>query len=270
MNKKRLITLAGFILLAGMLITAFFPAMITPYSETAQNAAEILLSPSSTHWLGTDALGRDMLARLLAAARISLIISAASTFLSLFVGVSWGFLSGLVGGTLDTVMQRILDTLHAIPDLLFYILLGLFLGRDFVGIIIALSALSWISIARLTRQECLKYRNLEFVDAARALGLTRTRIAIYHILPQIFETLFVALLFKIPALIALESSLSFIGLGLAPPRASFGTLAKEGFDAYLFYPHLIFFPFVFIFSAVLGFYLLGHVVRSYSNSTQAS
>jgi oligopeptide transport system permease protein len=260
MNKPRIMFYMGGAAIVAMMGVALFPHLVTPFTEIDQNAAEILLSPSRPHWLGTDSLGRDLFARLLAASRVSLFISAAATIISLFIGISWGSLSGLYGGLVDTCMHRILDTLLAIPDLLFYILLGLFLGRDLPGIIIALSSLSWISIARITRQECLKYRNLEFVAAAQALGIGRFRIAFRHVLPQMTETLFVAVLFKIPALIALESSLSFIGLGLAPPHASFGSLAKEGFDAYLFYPHLILFPFLFIFAAVISFYTVGHAV----------
>lgn len=263
---RKLLMGAGFTAIGLMLILAFFPRLMTAFTEIDQNAAEILLAPGIVHWLGTDSLGRDLLARLLAAARVSLLISAAATVISLAIGIAWGMVSGMIGGMVDTVMQRLLDTLHAIPDLLFYILLGLFLGRTLPGIIVALSSLSWISIARLTRQECLKYRNLEFVAAAQAMGLGRLQTAFRHVLPQMRETLFVALLFKIPALIALESTLSFIGLGLAPPHASFGTLAKEGFDAYLFYPHLILFPFLFIFAAVISFYAVGHAVSRRSHA----
>lgn len=262
--RKTLCVLA-IAILSVLLVGAFFPALVTPHSEIDQDYAAILLAPGAHHLAGTDSLGRDLLARLLSATRVSLTISFLSSLISLLIGVVWGMFSGMAKDRVDMALMRVLDILYSIPDLLFYILLGLFLGRDMLGIIVALCSLSWISMAKLTRLECRKYKTHDFVTGARAMGLSTTAIAVRHLLPQMREVMFISLIFKIPALIALESSLSFIGLGLSPPHASFGTLAKEGFDAYLFYPHLIMFPFLFIFVTVFCFYAIGNYLSRKEN-----
>jgi oligopeptide transport system permease protein len=259
---KRFLGILGAVYLVALLIAAFAPGLVTHQNAIDQDAAAVLSSPSLAHPAGTDSLGRDQLARLLDGARISLIVSLAATAIALLIGLSWGLGAGLAPPAIDALLMRTVDILYAVPDLLLYILMGLFLGRNPFGIIVALSSLSWLGIARLSRQETLKYRTQDFVTAARALGLTPATIAIRHILPQMREALLVSLIFKIPALIATESALSFVGLGLAPPRASFGTLAKEGFDAYLFYPHLITYPFLITFLTVFSFYAVGNYLKA--------
>lgn len=258
---KNFLNILTLIFLVMLVLGACVPSLFTHHDPISQNANAILHLPSSEYLAGTDSLGRDQLARLFDAARISLTVSLAATLLGLTFGLIWGLSAGLLGNAAGAFMMRIVDVLYAIPDLLLYILMGLFLGRTTTGIILALTSLSWLGVARLARQEAIKYQSQDFVTAARALGVHPWRIAVVHILPQMRETLLVSMIFKIPALIATESALSFIGLGLAPPFASFGTLAKEGFDAYLFYPHLIAFPFAFTFLTVLSFYLLGNLLK---------
>lgn len=259
---KKILFYIACVFLFFLITFSIFPSLLTEFSAIMQNSDAVLQAPNSIYFAGTDSLGRDMMARLLDGAKISLIISFGSAFLALLIGITWGLIAGLGGDIADGVLMRIVDVLYSVPDLLFYILLGLFLGRDVFGIIIALCSLSWLSIARLVRQEAKKYKNQDFVMAARAMGQKPTIIAVKHILPQMRESLFIAIIFKIPFIIILESTLSFIGLGLKPPFASFGTLAKEGFDAYLFYPHLIIYPFLFVFITVFSFYSIGNYLKA--------
>lgn len=255
--NKILLTLSS-LYLAVLVVCALFPQILTPFAANQQLAEAFLASPSWSHWFGTDELGRDLLSRVLFGARISLASALLATLVSTIFGVLYGSVSGYAGGTVDQLMMRVLDVLYAIPDLLVYILLGLYLGQNFTGILIALSAFGWVTMARLTRGEVLKYKEMAFVEAGQALGIGSFTILGRHILPQIREPLLAALLLKIPTIILAESTLSFIGLGLAPPHASWGTLASEGVGALQFYPHLILFPSLFIFLTIFSFQTLGN------------
>lgn len=241
---------------------SLFPHLICSYSPLEQKQDAFLLTPNSTHFLGTDELGRDLLARILAGARISLACAFISTLIAAVLGITYGALAGYVEGKTDSLLMRIIDVLYSVPDLLFFILLGLFLGRDFWGMVIALSSLSWLSIARLTRAEVIKYKNYAFVEASRSQAASSKRILIKDILPQLQEPIRVTLLFKIPSVILAESTLSFIGLGLRPPFASWGTLAGDSYSALQFYPHLVFFPCLFIFLALFSFQILAQRLHS--------
>lgn len=249
----------GSLIFLGLLfLLALFPSLITPHSFETQNASALLQTPSAQYWLGTDELGRDLLARLLFGARISLSCALLATLISAVVGIGYGSLSGYLGAGTDQIMMRGLDVLYAVPDLLFYILLGLFLGRDFWGILIALSLLGWVTTARITRGEVLKFKQLAFIEAASALGVSRWRILWCHLLPQIKAPILVTLLLRVPVVILSESTLSFIGLGLTPPYSSWGTLASEGYAAMRFYPHLILYPALVIFVTIFSFQTIGH------------
>ena len=241
-----------------LLTFSLFPLLVTPHSFHAQDPEALLLSPSPGHLFGTDELGRDLLARILFGAKISLSCALLATLISGIVGIFYGAISGFIGSATDHFLMRILDILYSIPDLLFYILLGLFLGRDFWGMLIVLSSLGWVTVARIVRGEILKVKEMPFVEAAHALGIPSWRILVNHLIPQTKAPLLTTLIFKIPGVILAESTLSFIGLGLTPPQSSWGTLANEGFSALSFYPHLILFPSLFIFLTILSFQILGN------------
>lgn len=266
----RLLTTPGTILatffLLFLLTFSLLPQFVTPHSYAEQNPNALLLSPSTEHLFGTDELGRDLLARTLFGARISLSCALLATLISAIVGIFYGALSGFFGSVTDQILMRILDILYSIPDLLFYILLGLFLGRDFWGMLIVLSSLGWVTVARIVRGEILKVKEMPFVEAAHALGVPSWRILLKHLIPQTRAPLLTTLIFKIPGVILAESTLSFIGLGLTPPQSSWGTLANEGFSALSFYPHLILFPSLFIFLTIFSFQIFG---RSLSHSEKS-
>lgn len=257
-QKKNILISFCFIFLVLLFIAALFPQILTPHPFDQQNPNALLAPPSSEFWLGTDELGRDLLSRTLYGARISLACALLATLISGIFGILYGSLSGFLGGKADQFLMRLLDILYSVPDLLFYILLGLFLGRDFWGLLIALSSLGWVSVARIVRGEILKQKEMPFVESANALGLRSFRILTRHLIPQTWEPIMVTLIFKIPTVILAESTLSFIGLGLTPPYSSWGTLAHEGYQALRFYPHLILFPSLFIFLTIFSFQTIGN------------
>jgi oligopeptide transport system permease protein len=242
-------------------MVAVFATWLAPYSYDAQDNTALLQPPSSQHWMGTDRLGRDLFSRLLYGARISMAVGILTALAALVLGTLYGAISGYLGGRIDNWMMRWLDIVYALPDLLLIILIMVIVGRGAGGIFFALTLVSWVTVARIVRGEVLKYREQSYVEAARALGAGHLRILFRHILPNTFGPLIVILTFRIPAAILAESTLSFVGIGIAPPLASWGTLANEGWTAMKFYPHLIMFPSLFIFTAILAFNFLGDGLR---------
>ncbi|MCI0526416.1 MAG: ABC transporter permease [Nitrospira sp.] len=242
-------------------IVAILAPWLAPYPYNAQDNTALLQSPSSQHWMGTDRLGRDLFSRLLYGTRISMSIGILTALAALVLGTLYGAISGYLGGRVDNWMMRWVDIVYALPDLLLIILIMVIVGRGLGGIFLALTLVSWVTVARIIRGEVLKYREQSYVEAARALGAGHLRILFRHILPNTFGPLIVILTFRIPAAILAESTLSFVGLGISPPLASWGTLANEGWAAMKFYPHLILFPGLFIFIAILAFNFFGDGLR---------
>ncbi len=250
---------AGFILLA--VLGAVLAPWIVPYSFETQDTLNTLAGPSASHWMGTDYLGRDLFSRLVYGARVSLFIGVMTTLIALVIGTVYGAVSGYVGGRTDSVMMRLVDVVFALPDLLMIILIMVVLGRGLTGIFLALTMVSWVTVARLVRGEVLRIKEFTFVEAARALGSSHARIIFLEILPNLWGVLIVTLTFRIPVAILAESTLSFIGLGIAPPFSSWGSLANDGWTAIKFYPHLILFPSLAIFLTILSFNFLGEGLR---------
>ena len=251
----------------GFLVIVFLVSVlapwVAPYSYKTQDTLNILSFPGSEHWLGTDRLGRDLLSRMIYGARVSLFVGVCSTMLALVIGTIYGTISAYVGGRTDSLMMRIVDVVFALPDLLMIILITVLMGHGIIGVFIALTIVSWITIARLVRGEVLRIKEYPFIQAAKALGASHYRIMLREIFPNILGVLVVTLSFRIPVAILAESTLSFIGLGIAPPASSWGTLASDGWTAIKFYPHLILFPSLAIFFTILSFNFLGEGLREY-------
>ncbi len=243
--------------IALVVLAAVFAPALAPYPYDAQDTAALYASPSDAHWMGTDRLGRDLLSRVIHGTRTSLLIGLCSALIALVLGTVYGAVSGYVGGRTDQVMMRGLETLYALPDLLVIILLSVLLGRGVISMVVAISLVGWMTVARLIRGEMLRWREQPFVEAARASGASHARILFRHLLPQTISPLIVTLTFRIPAGILAESTVSFVGLGIAPPQTSWGSLAGEGWSAIKFYPHVIVFPSLVIFITMLAFNLLG-------------
>jgi len=242
---------------------AILAPLIAPYSYETQDTANVLASPGAEHWMGSDRLGRDLYSRILYGARVSLSIGIFTTALALLIGTVYGAVSGYIGGRVDQAMMRIVDVVFSLPDLLMIILITVVMGRGMMGIFLALTLVSWVSVARLVRGEVLRIKEFPFVEAARALGASHFRIVFREILPNMIGLLMVTLSFRIPSAILAESTISFIGLGISPPDSSWGTLANDGWKAIKFYPHLIFFPSLAIFLTILAFNFLGEGLRDY-------
>jgi oligopeptide transport system permease protein len=192
---------------------------------------------------------------------VSLAIALMTSLLALFLGLAYGALSGYVGGRTDNILMRIVDVIYSFPDLLLVIVVSVLVGRGILGLVIALTAVTWVTVARIVRGEVLALKQRPFVEAARALGFPEGRVLIREILPNLLSPVLITLTFRIPSVILAESTLSFIGLGLQPPAASWGVLAAEGWSALNFYPHLILFPSLAIFVTILAFNVLGEGLR---------
>ena len=248
-----------------IVFVAFFAAVagpsLCPYDPSAQELARRLEAPSLAHPLGLDELGRDILARLLQGARISLMVGVAVVSVSSVVGMLFGSIAGYFGGRVDDLISRVIDVLMAFPGILLAIALVAVLGPSLVNVVLALSVIGWVGYARLVRGQALRARELEFVQAARACGASSARIVLRHILPTAIPAVVVQATLGMAGAIIAEAALSFLGLGVQPPTPSWGTMLDAGrahlFDA----PHLTIFPGLAIATLVLGFNFLGDGLR---------
>jgi oligopeptide transport system permease protein len=216
---------------------------------------------NKTYWFGTDTLGRDIFVRNLYGARISLLIALMATAVQFFIGVVYGGVSGYVGGRVDNLMMRIVDLIDTIPLLLYVILLMVVLGAGLMTIMIALGSVYWVRMARLVRGQVLSIKENEFILAARALGASPWRIMVRHLIPNSMGAIIVSLAMMIPSAIFTESFLSFIGLGVSAPQASWGTLASDAMGGLRTYAYQLFVPSFFISMTVLSFNFLGDGLR---------
>jgi len=238
---------------------------IAPYGLGGLAEQQMLQTPNGSHWMGTDGLGRDLLTRVLYGARVSLAVGLGTAMISLLLGTTYGLLAGFKGGNWDHLMMRVVDIFYGLPEMLIFILLSLLFGRNVGGLLVALGLVSWVRFARVARGQVLRIKELLFVESARALGASRSRILLRHIVPNILAPVVVTLTFSIPSAILAESTLSFIGIGINDPYSSWGTswgtLAQDGYRAMRSYPHMIGFPAAAIFLTILSFNTLGNGLR---------
>ena len=248
-----------------VLLGGFAVPWISPYGSGELQVDNLLEGPSWSHPMGTDALGRDLLTRVLYGARVSMTVGIGTALIALIIGTTYGLVSGFKGGTLDDLMMRLVDIFYGLPDMLIFILLSLLFGKNIGGLLIALGLVTWVRFARITRGQVLQAKEFVYVEGARAMGAPRHRILVRHILPNILGPILVTLTFSIPAAILAESTLSFIGLGINDPYSgwgtSWGTLAQDGWRAMRAYPHVIFFPAAAIVLTILAFNTLGNALR---------
>jgi oligopeptide transport system permease protein len=254
--------------LAFVLIVALSAALapwLSPYAASGLQESRLLEAPTWSHWMGTDGLGRDLFTRILYGARVSISVGLGTGLLALVIGTTYGLMSGFKGGNLDRFMMRVVDIFYGLPDMLIFILLSLLFGRNIGGLLVALGLVSWVRFARITRGQVLQAKEFLFIEGARAVGASKGRILLRHILPNIMGPIIVTLTYSIPAAILAESTVSFIGLGINDPYSdwgtSWGTLAQDGWRAMRTYPHVIFFPAAAIFLTILAFNTLGNELR---------
>jgi peptide/nickel transport system permease protein len=251
----------GILIVAVTVGAALAGPLLTPYQASAQELSRRLERPSLSHPFGLDELGRDILSRIVSGARISLLVGLSVVTFSSIVGVMLGAVAGYAGGKIDDGISRVMDVLMAFPGILLAIALVAVLGPSLGNVILALSVIGWVGYARLVRGQALRARELEFVQAARALGAGSTRIILRHILPTTLPSVVVQATLGMAGAIIAEAALSFLGLGVQPPTPSWGTMLDAGrshlFDA----PHLTIFPGLAIAILVLGFNFLGDGLR---------
>jgi len=217
--------------------------------------------PSPSHWFGTDELGRDTLARVIHGGRISLMVGLVATFVSLLIGVSWGAVAGYRGGKTDEVMMRFVDILYSLPYIFLVILLLVFFSRSILMLFVALGLVQWLTMARIVRGQVLSLRQQNFVEAARALGASDAAIIFRHIVPNTLGPVIVYTTLTVPAIILQEAFLSFLGLGVQPPDASWGTLVSDGARVLALFPWLVAFPGAALSVTLLCFNFLGDGLR---------
>ena len=253
---------AGMAVLAVMVVLAVVGPYLLPYRFDAINKNDVWAQPlQSGHLLGADALGRDLLARLLMGLRVSLAVGVVATFVSLVIGVLWGSIAGYVGGRTDEVMMRIVDILYSLPFIFFVILLMVTFGRNFILMFVAIGAVEWLTMARIVRGQTLSLKQREFIEAARAAGLTQSAIVLRHIVPNLLGPVVVYVTLTIPGVILAESFLSFLGLGVQEPMTSLGSLISHGAEDMELAPWLLIFPSVVMVVTLMAFNFIGDGLR---------
>ena len=250
---------------ASIVLLALFAAVagpaLVPFDPAAQELPLRLEGPTGRHWMGLDELGRDIFARVLAGARISLLVGLVVVGVSATSGIALGSIAGYFGGRIDEAISRVMDILLAFPGLLLAIAMVAVLGPSLTNVILALTLIGWVGYARLVRGQVLRAREFEYVQAARALGASTPRILMRHIVPTALPAVTVQATLGMGGAILAEASLSFLGLGVQPPTPSWGTMLSYGKAHLIEAPHLTVFPGLAIAILVLGFNFLGDGLR---------
>jgi oligopeptide transport system permease protein len=274
--RKNKLAMVGLVMVILLFLVAILGPLLAPYPYTSQDLEAVVanggrpLPPGSPgHLLGTDQIGRDLLSRLLDGARISMTVAIVVQMVVLLIGVPIGALAGWFGGRLDNILMRFTDVMYAFPDLLFIILLSVAFRETFFGkaldglllVFVAIGLTSWVTVARLVRGQILSLKETEFVEAARAIGVSDTKIVTRHLLPNGIGPIIVAITLGIPAAILAEATLAYIGIGVQAPRASWGSLIADGQKVLRGDPHLVVFPAICIAVALISFTFLGDGLR---------
>src|ERR1022692_1974419 len=259
-----LLATAGVAMVAIFLLYALFAPWIAPQDPAQIDLPARLIGPSASHWFGTDELGRDILSRIIYGARISMLVGSCVVAASLTLGLIFGSIAGYYGGVTDRVLNVVvMNAFMSFPGILLAIAFVAFLGPGIFNLILALSIGGWVGYARLVRAQVLAVREREFVEAARALGASDLRIIVRHILPNIIQPIIVQAAIGMAGAILAEATMSFLGLGVAPPTASWGAMLNDGrshlFDA----PYLVIFPAMAVMLAVLSFNFIGDALRDF-------
>lgn len=262
--RRQPLAFIGIALMIMFAIMAVFAPLLAPYNPAALDLLHRLQPPSGAHWLGTDELGRDILSRVIYGARLSLTVAVSVVGLSFLLGLIFGGLAGYYGKWVDiSINTFLMNAFLALPGILLAIAFVAFLGPGLVNLILALSIGGWVGYARLVRAQVLAVREREFVEAARAIGASDVRIFVRHILPNILQPLIVQAAIGMAGAVLAEATLSFLGLGVPPPAASWGTMLNDArpflFDA----PHLVVFPAIAVALCVLSFNFVGDALRDY-------
>jgi len=259
--RKHKLAVAAAVVIIALCLLAVLGPVISPYSFSSYEAGAVLQPPSGAHLLGTDELGRDVFTRLLWGSRISLAVGIAAMFVALVIGTTFGALAGYYGGLLDNILMRFTDLVLAFPALFLFIVLSAFFNTKLIHLILIIGGMSWMEVARLVRSSFLTLKQLEFTQAAEAMGARDRRIILKHLLPNALAPLIVATTLGIASAILYESALSYLGLGVQPPWPSWGNMLSNSQSYVWLAPTLTIYPGLSIFITVLCFNLLGDGLR---------
>ena len=249
-------------LLALLVVAAAIGPLLCPFSYDYLNKDDVLVAPLvHGHLLGTDMIGRDLLARILVGLRVSLAVGVVATFVSLVIGVIYGATAGYLGGRIDDLMMRIVDILYSLPFIFFVILLMVTFGKSLFLLFVAIGAVEWLTMARIVRGQTLSLKEKEFIEAAKAAGLSTPAIIVRHIAPNLLGPVVVYVTLTIPGAILAESFLSFLGLGVQEPMTSLGTLVSEGARDMELAPWTLIFPSLVMALTLVGFNFIGDGLR---------
>jgi peptide/nickel transport system permease protein len=259
--RRNRLALAGAITIAGLALLALLAPFAATHDPLQQEILQRLEPPSMTHWMGTDDLGRDVFSRIVYGARVSLAVGVLAVSLSIFIGTFLGLIAGYYGRWVDAALMRIIDVLLCFPAIFLILMVIAFLEPNILNVMAVIGVTSWMGLARMVRGECLSLRERDFIAAAQGLSLSAPRILFVHFLPNLISPIIVAATLGVGGAILTESALSFLGLGVQPPMASWGNMLTAGKD----YIHLAWwlslFPGLAILATVLGFNLLGEGLR---------
>lgn len=258
---KNKMALFGLIYLVIQSSFAILAPWISPFPYEETNLLLGPVPPDSIHYFGTDDLGRDMFTRLLYGARVSLMVGVLATSVSVFIGITYGAVSGYVGGRTDAFMMRFLEVLYSMPFTFFVIILMVLFGRNIYLMFIALGAVQWLTMARIVRGQVMSLKNMEYILAARAIGVSSPRIIARHIIPNVLGTVIVYSTLTIPTVILEEAFLSFLGLGVQEPMASWGTLISDGVGAMETYWWMLIFPCLTLMLTLIALNFVGDGLR---------
>jgi peptide/nickel transport system permease protein len=262
--RQQPLAAVGLVLLLLFVTCAVFAPWLAPQDPAQLDLKGRLMGPSAVHWFGTDELGRDILSRTLFGARISLIVAVSVVGLSLAVGLVAGGLAGFYGGWTDTIVNvYVTNAFMALPGILLAIAFVAFLGPGLGNVILALAISGWVGYARLVRAQVMAVKEKEFVEAARALGASDLRVMARHILPNILQPLIVQAAIGMAGAVLAEATLSFLGLGVPPPAASWGSMLNDARSHLFDSPHLVFFPAIAVMLCVLSFNFIGDALRDW-------
>ena len=259
--RENKLAAASAVVIALFILAAVFAPVLTPYTFDGMDLLNRLAPPSREHLLGTDEAGRDVLTRLLYGSRVSLLVGIVPTVISMLAGALLGIIAGYSGGRTDAVIMRIADVMLAFPSMFLAMVIMYTLGDGMINIFLALALVNWASVARIVRAETLKLKETEFVEAARSIGVKKTAIMLRHILPNCIPSLIVLFTLNIPSAILSESSLSFLGIGIKAPQASWGLMVNTGRQFLYSQPWLSLTPSIAIMLIVLAFNFLGDGLR---------
>lgn len=259
--RKNKLAVLGIIIIILLAVMAFIGTPISGESYDKTNLMNANKSPTLDHWFGTDNLGRDVFARTWYGAKISLFIGLMASLIDLVIGVIWGALAGFFGGKVDEYLMRIADILYGVPYLLVVILLMVIMPKGLWTMIIAMTITGWISMARIVRGQVMQLKSEEYILASSSLGASNFRLLFKHLIPNTLGPILVTLTLTIPTAIFTEAFLSYLGLGVPAPQASWGTMSNDALSAFQYYPYQLFFPAFFICLTILAFNVVGDGLR---------